>query len=98
MTALEHTKAPCRHVLPPRRLLFRRPFPLKGFGGLQPAGTYVVETEEELLEGLSFPAYRRVSTTITLRPSRAGALVQVLPVDPRELAAAQAQDTRADGR
>jgi hypothetical protein len=73
-------------------VVFKHPFPLKGSGGLQPAGTYTVEIEEELLEGLSFPAYRRVSTTITRQATRAGALVQAIPVDPRELAEAQAAD------
>ena len=73
-------------------LVFRRPFPLKSSGGLQPAGTYTVETEEELLEGLSFPAYRRVSTTITRQAVRAGAFTQALPIDPQELAEAQAAD------
>jgi hypothetical protein len=72
--------------------VFQRPFSLKSAGGPQPAGTYTVETEEELLEGLSFPAYRRVSTTITRQANHAGALVQVLAVDPRELAEAQAAD------
>lgn len=73
-------------------LVFRHPFPLRSAKGLQPAGTYTVETEEELLEGLSVPAYRRVSTTITRQAVRAGALVQALPVDPRELAEALAAD------
>ncbi len=50
-------------------LVFRRSFPLKSSGGLQAAGTYTVETEEELLDGLSFPAYRRVSTTIRRQAS-----------------------------
>jgi hypothetical protein len=73
-------------------LVFRRSFPLKSSGGLQAAGTYTVETEEELLDGLSFPAYRRVSTTITRQTGRAGTLVEAIPVDPRELAEAQAAD------
>ncbi len=76
-------------------MVFRHPFSLKGWAEPQPAGTYAVETEEELIEGLSFPAYRRVSTTITRRPTRAGALVQAIPVDPRELAEAQAADGAA---
>jgi hypothetical protein len=75
-------------------LVFRKPFPLKSTDGLQPAGTYTVETEEELIEGLSFPAYRRVSTTITRQATRAGAYVQALPVDPQELAEAQSLDCR----
>ena len=73
-------------------LVFRRPFSIKSAGGVQPAGTYTVETEEELVEGLSFPAYRRVLTTITRQANGAGALVQVLAVDPGELEKAQAAD------
>ena len=34
--------------------------------GVQPPGTYTVETEEELIEGLSFPAYRRKATVMLL--------------------------------
>jgi hypothetical protein len=79
-------------------IVFRRPFSLKGWAEPQPAGTYSVETDEELIEGLSFPAYRRDATTITRRTSRAGGLVQAIPVDPRELAEAQAKDgAAADG-
>ena len=77
-------------------MVVRHPFSLKGWAEPQPAGTYAVETEEELIEGLSFPAYRRVSTTITRRATRAaGALVQAIPVDPRELTEAQAADGAA---
>lgn len=74
------------------RIVFTRPFTLKGLDHPQPAGTYDVETEEELLEGLSFPAYRRVSTTITRSVSTPGTLLQALHVDPVELEKAQAAD------
>lgn len=73
-------------------VVFKRPFLLKGWAEPHPAGTYAVETEEELIEGLSFPAYRRVSTTLTRRPTRAGALIQAIPIDPQELAKARAAD------
>lgn len=73
-------------------IVFRHPFSLRGWAELQPAGTYALETEEELVEGLSFPAWRRVSTTITHRPARAQAVVQMLPVDPQDLARARAAD------
>ena len=73
-------------------IVFRRPFRLKGWTEPHPAGTYAVETEEEPIEGLSFPAYRRVSTTITRRPDRAGMLVQTIAIDPRELAAIRTAD------
>ena len=70
---------------------FARPFSLRGIDGVQPAGTYTIETEEELIEGLSFPAYRRVQTVIFL-PSRPGGTDQVATVDPLELEAALARD------
>jgi hypothetical protein len=73
-------------------IVFTRPFLLRGWAETQPAGTYAVETEEELIEGLSFPAYRRVSTTITRQATQAGALIQTIPVDPQDLAEAQAAD------
>jgi hypothetical protein len=75
-------------------LVFQRPFAIQGADGMQPAGTYTVETEEELLDGLSFRAYRRVSTTITRQAVRAGAAVQALSVDPRDLAEVHAEDRR----
>ncbi len=77
---------------------FARPFSLRGLDGVQPAGTYVVETEEELIEGLSFPAYRRVATVMLL-PSGAGGTAwrQIAAVDPAELRAALERDAAAAG-
>jgi hypothetical protein len=65
---------------------FDRPFSLYAADGVQPAGTYMVEIDEDLIEGLSFLAYRRIATTIYL-PLRYGgpASVQAVRVDPREL-------------
>ena len=70
---------------------FERPFSLSSVDEVQPAGTYTVGIDEELIEGLSFLAYRRVATTIylPLRQGGAGSL-QAVTVDPRELAAALA--------
>jgi hypothetical protein len=70
-------------------VIFDRPFSLSAVDEVQPAGTYTVEIDEELIEGLSFLAYRRVATTIylPLRPGGAGS-VQAVKVDPRELTAA----------
>src|SRR3712207_3450470 len=73
-------------------IVFKRPFTLKGWAEPQPAGAYAVDTEEELIEGLSFPAYRGVPTMITRQATPAGALVQAIPVEPRELAKAHAAD------
>ena len=69
---------------------FDQPFSLHAVDGVQQAGTYVVEVDEELIEGLSFMAYRRVATTIYL-PLHTGAAgsVQAVTVNPNELEAAR---------
>jgi hypothetical protein len=63
---------------------------------VQPAGTYTVETDEELLPGLSFPAYQRIATLMVLR-SRGGGPVaeEVANIDPLELQAAQEREMPA---
>jgi hypothetical protein len=69
-----------------KTVTFRRPFSLSGLDEMQPAGAYTVETNEELLESLSFPAWRRTATVILLRPQGgAVGLGQDLEIDPAEL-------------
>jgi hypothetical protein len=58
---------------------FAQPFRLEAGDDAYPAGDYLVETDEELIEGLTLSAWRRVATTIHVR--RDGA-TQVLPIDP----------------
>ena len=43
---------------------FKRPFLIKGVDRLLPPGRYEVVTDEEMIEGLSFPSFRRVATMI----------------------------------
>jgi hypothetical protein len=43
-----------------KTVTFDHPFLLKGMDRILPPGNYVVVTDEELVEGLSFPVYRRV--------------------------------------
>ena len=76
-----------------KTVTFTQPFALSGIDEVQAAGTYTVETNEEPLQGVSFPAYRRMETLIFL-PSRPGrALVErVVNIDPLELEAAQKRD------
>ena len=45
---------------------FSQPFSLADVDGIQPAGTYRIQTVDVTLDNLSFLAYRRVSTTIEL--------------------------------
>jgi len=46
---------------------FSNPFTLPGYPGDLPAVDYEVLVEEELLQGLSFEAYRRTATYLTVR-------------------------------
>ena len=46
---------------------FSNPFTLSGYPGDLSAGDYEVLVEEELLQGLSFEAYRRTATYLTVR-------------------------------
>jgi hypothetical protein len=72
---------------------FLHPFSLVGVEGEQAAGTYAVETVEEPIEGLSFVAYRRLSTTIVLpSPQYGAASRQAVMIDPLDLEAARKRD------
>ena len=76
---------------------FARPFALKGVERTLPAGEYRVSTDEELIEGLSFPVYRRVATMIFV-PAQANrtASTEMFAVDPKDLRAAQERDSAPD--
>ena len=47
-----------------KTVTFRRPFRLKGVDRMLPPADYRVVTDEELIEGVSFAAYRRIATMI----------------------------------
>jgi hypothetical protein len=74
-----------------KTITFRRPFCVKGVDRLLPPADYQVMTDEELIEGLSFPAYRRVSTVMFV-PAESGCAVEMVTIDPLNLQAAQEQD------
>jgi hypothetical protein len=78
---------------------FNRPAHLQEGTLLLAAGVYVVETDEEIIPGLSFVAYRRLKTSIIL-PITGGlhAGRQVTEIDPDDLAAALARDSAAGPR
>jgi hypothetical protein len=74
-----------------RTVTFHKPFCLKGVDRLLPPADYRVVTDEELIDGLSFAAYRRVSTAIFV-PAESGSAVEMLIIDPLDLQAAQEHD------
>jgi hypothetical protein len=65
---------------------FPQPFLLRAIDAVQPAGTYNVDTDEELIDGLSFLAYRRTATWIHLpsTTTKSGSSQMIL-VQPSEL-------------
>jgi hypothetical protein len=74
---------------------FIYPFLLKGIDRTLPPGDYQVVTDEELIDGLSFPAYRRVSTMIFVpAQSRRASSIEMVTVDPLDLQAAHDQDAQ----
>ena len=76
-----------------RNVVFSHPFTLSGVDELQPAGSYTVETDEELIQALSFSAYRRVATWLKLAQGQGGkGMIEIAQVDPAELEFLLARD------
>lgn len=76
-----------------KTVTFRRPFVLKDFPSLLPAGAYVVDTEEEELDSMLCQGWRRVSTTMRVRIDGA---IEARPVDPDALHEALMRDGAQD--
>lgn len=78
-----------------RKLMtFTEPFLLRAIDSVQPAGTYKVDVDEELIDGLSFLAYRRTATWIHLpsEETRTGCRQMIL-VQPSELETGSPSDS-----
>lgn len=77
-----------------KTVTFTRPFFLTAVGEIQSAGSYAVETEEELLQDVSFPAYRRIATRIYLHAPGDDRITGIATIDPEELEQALLKDKR----
>jgi hypothetical protein len=64
---------------------------MKGVDRVLPPGDYRVMTDEELIDGLSFSAYHRVSTVIFV-PAPSGSAIEMVTIHPADLEAAQERD------
>jgi hypothetical protein len=62
-----------------RDVVFKRPFILDGMDAVQPAGIYKVETEEESLDTMLSPAWKRVRTIMGVARSGITEYIQVSP-------------------
>jgi hypothetical protein len=79
-----------------KTVTFMHPFSLSGAIEAHPAGTYTVETDEELLQPSSLPAYRRIATLLRLERQTGTVLTQIVETNPVELAGALARDAQPD--
>lgn len=72
---------------------FKHSFQIRGVDRQLPAGAYEVITEEETIEGLSLPTFRRIATII-LVPATAspGAAMEMISIGSVELSDAQRID------
>jgi hypothetical protein len=75
---------------------FTKPFVLAGVDHALPAGEYRVKTDEELIEGISFPVYRRVATMIFVPAQTQRGAIEMVTIDPAVLQAALERDAAAD--
>jgi hypothetical protein len=77
-------------------VVFRHAFRIASHERLIPAGTYEITTDEELIEGLSFPCYRRVATLMMVpaAPPNASS-VEMISISAIDLSDAQRTDAVA---
>jgi hypothetical protein len=77
-------------------LTFKHPFRIEGIDRLLSSGAYEVITDEEMIEGLSFPSFRRVATMIMVPgASPRSSSMEMIPISPIDLADAQRNDASA---
>lgn len=76
-----------------KTVVFNHPFELKGVDRVLPPGNYRVVTDEELIQELSFPVYRRVSTMIFVPGQTYNPSVEMVAIDPLDLQAALDRDS-----
>jgi hypothetical protein len=75
-----------------KTIVFNRPFLLKGIDRTLPAGAYQVMTDEELIEGVSFPVYRRVATMMFVPGPLGASTIEMVTIDPIDLQVALERD------
>ncbi len=75
---------------------FKHPFRIKGIDRLLSAGAYEVVTDEEMIEGLSFPCFRRIATMIMVPgdPPRHSS-IEMISIGSLDLSDAQRNDASA---
>ena len=79
-------------------VIFNHPFKIGMLSEFQPAGSYQVDTDEELIEGLSFVAYKRILTIIHLHSkNKLKSLTRALTISAKDLEIALQKDRSDSG-
>ncbi len=75
---------------------FKLSFQIRGVDRLLPPGAYEVITDEEMIEGLSFPCFRRVATLMMIpgAPPRSSTM-EMISISSVDLSDAQRDDASA---
>jgi hypothetical protein len=77
---------------------FKHPFRIKGIDRLLSAGAYEIVTDEEMIEGLSFAAFRRTATMIMVPAAVPhGSTTEMISISAVDLSDAQRIDASAPG-
>jgi hypothetical protein len=74
---------------------FKHTFQIRGIDRQLPAGEYEVITDEEMIEGLSFAAYRRIATMIIVPAAAARGSTEMVSIGSVDLSDAQRIDASA---
>jgi hypothetical protein len=78
------------------QIIFKHPFRIKGIERELAAGSYEVVTDDEMIEGLSFPCFRRLATLIMVPgASPHSSSIEMISIDPIDLSNARDTDSRA---
>ena len=71
---------------------FRHPFRIKSIDRQLAPGAYEVITDEEMIEGLSFPSFRRIATMIMCGVPSQHAVTEMILISAAKLSDAQRAD------
>ena len=74
---------------------FKHAFQIRGIDRQLPAGEYEVITDEEMIEGLSFAAYRRIATMIIVPATAPRGSTEMVSLGSVDLSDAQRIDASA---
>lgn len=73
---------------------FNHPFRIKGIDRQLPPGDYEVISDEEMIEGLSFPSFRRTATMMMVPGALQRSAIEMISISAVDLSKAQHADAQ----